>query len=123
MLSPYFAGQLLVFARAVVNEHKKRLSRQYPPASKVGEYPARRTGNLRRSTVAWPTGPGRVSTIQQTGQAAVGYLDRAFYGVILETKLRRLSLADTVADVIRTRVKGGRLPAGVVWRHDKRTLG
>lgn len=118
-LSPYFAGQLLAFARACVNEHKRRLSVQYPPASVPGEYPARRTGNLRRSTVARPKS---VATIQSTGVIRIGYLDRAFYGVILETKMRRLSFADTVADVIQTRVKGGRLPKGVTWRSDGETL-
>lgn len=124
MLSPYFAGQLLLLARAVANEHKKRLSVPYPPASRPGQYPRRRTGNLRRSTVVWPGGTGRVAAVRATKQVAVGYLDRAFYGVILESpKFGRKSLAATVADVIRTRVKGGRLPAGVTWISDGRTLG
>lgn len=123
MLSRYFAGQLVILARAVVNEHKKRISRQYPPASRPGQYPARRTGNLRRSTVAWPRGGSAVDAVRETKQVAVGYLDRAFYGVILEARMGRRSLADTVADVIAMRVKGGKLPPGVVWRSDGRTLG
>lgn len=123
MLSSYFAGQLALLARAVVNEHKKRISRPYPPASRPGQYPARRTGNLRRSTVAWPRGPGRIDAIRQTKQVAVGFLDRAFYGVILEVKMGRKGLAETIDHVIRTRVKGGRLPSGVVWRRTGGTLG
>ncbi len=111
---------MLLFARAVVNEHKKRISRQYPPASRPGQYPARRTGNLRRSTVVRPISR---ATVQRTKAVSVGFLDRAFYGVILEVKMGRLGLAKTIDDVIRTRVKGGRLPSGVVWRRTAGTLG
>ena len=117
-VSPHLAGQLLLFARAVVNEHKRRLSRQYPPASVRGEYPARRTGNLWRSTVARPLS---AQLIQRTGRVAVGYLDRAFYGVILKAK-GRLSLDETIVDVIRTRVRGGALPRGIVWTRNDATF-
>lgn len=119
MLSPYFAGQMLLFVRAVVNEHKLRISRQYPPASRPGQYPARRTGNLRRSTVARPLSVGMIQT---TRQVEVGFLDKAFYGVILEAKMGRLGLAKTIDDVIRTRVQGGRLPSGVTWRRNNATI-
>jgi hypothetical protein len=120
-LSPYFAREMLKLARAVVNEHKKRISRQYPPASRKGEYPARRSGNLRRSTVVRPL-PLSVATVRVRGTIKVGFLDRAWYGVHLEANMGRLGMAKTIEDVIRTRVKGGRLPKGVVWRRNNATF-
>lgn len=118
-VSPYFAGQMLKFARAVVNEHRLRISRQYPPASKPGEYPARRTGNLRRSTVARPLS---VATVAATGQVKIGFLERAWYGVILEYDAGRTGLGQTIQDVIKSRVKGGKLPPNIRWTRNRETL-
>lgn len=119
MLSEYVASQLLILARACVNEYKARISRQYPPASRPGEYPARRTGNLRRSTVVRPIS---VAQIRQTGIVSVGQQDRAWYGVWLETMMGRAGMAKVVMDVIQSRVAGGRLPKGIVWRRDNSTF-
>ena len=51
--------------------------------------------------------PASVAAIRGTKQVAVGFLDAAFYGQILEAKMGRLGLAKTIDDVIRTRAKGG----------------
>lgn len=63
-----------------------------------------------------------VAKIQATGQVAVGVLERAWYGVILEYDMDRLGWARTVSDVIQTRVKGGRLPKGVTWTRSRATF-
>ena len=118
-VSPYFAGQMLKFARAVVNEHRKRLDIPYPPASKPGEYPRKRTGNLKRSTVVRPLSVAEVSS---SGQVKIGFLERAYYGVILEYEMGRTGLGKTIQDIIRTRVKGGRLPNGITWTRTRSTL-
>lgn len=111
---------MLKFARAVVNEHKEQLGVPYPPSSRPGEFPRRRTGNLRKSTVVRPI---RVDEIRRTGQVKVGFLERAFYGEILEYSMDRMGLSASIDKVIRTRVKGGRLPQGLNWiRHPYKTL-
>lgn len=130
-VSPYFAGQLLKFARLVVQTHKERISTQYQgslargggggyrESSKPGEYNWRRTGNLRRSTVVRPRS---VAAVASTGQVSVGFLQRAWYGVTLEYEMQRLGLGKTIEDVIKTRVKGGQLPKGVTWTRNRETL-
>jgi len=48
----------------------------------------------------------------------IGYLQRAFYGVILEFDMDRKSLADTINGLL-----GGRsLPDGLTWTRDRSTL-
>lgn len=118
-ISPYFAGQLLKFARLVVNDYRESISRQYPPASKKGQFPARRTGNLRRSTVVRPRS---VAEVAATGQVKVGFLQRAWYGVVLEYEMDRVGLNASVEKILRTRVKGGALPKGVTWTRNRETL-
>ena len=118
-ISPYLAGQLLKFARAVVDTFRDRANRQYPPASRPGQYPAKRTGNLRRFTESRPMS---VAQIAATGQVRVGHMERAFYGVILEYDMDRKGLGAAVAEVIKTRVKGGKLPAGIRWTRTRDTL-
>lgn len=102
-------------ARAVQAEHRRRLSVAYPPASKRGQYPAKRTGNLRDS-IAFR--PGDAKAIQVTGSLRMAYLRRAFYGNILEIEMGRTSLADTIADVLADTKIGRKATAfGVRWTH------
>lgn len=42
-------------ALAIVKQHKKDINTKYPPASQPGTFPARRTGNLRKSVSMNPT--------------------------------------------------------------------
>lgn len=111
-LSAYLASRMLLFARAVANAHKQALATPYPPSSKPGQYPRRRTGNLKRSTVVRPIS---VSEIQRTGKVSVGFLDRAYYGEILEYEMGRTGLGATIEKIIGSRVAGGRLPKGINW--------
>lgn len=82
----------LLAANAIRAEHMKRLSRAFPPASARGEYPRRRTGNLRSGIIVTKVGKGY----------EIGYADRAFYGAILELKLGRLGIRHTAVDVFLT---------------------
>lgn len=130
-ISPHMAGQLLLFARAVVNEHKKRISTQYQgslargggggyrESSHPGEYNWRRTGNLIRSTVVRPISAAQVKA---SGQVQVGFLERAWYGVVLEYDMHRLGLGKTIEDMIKAKMPGGKLPKGVTWTRDRATI-
>lgn len=69
-------------------EHKRDLSKTYPPASKPGQFPAARTFNLRDSVVVVPIPNGY----------RVGYLVNAEYIVWL-VKRGRKALLDTVTRV------------------------
>lgn len=95
------AIELYKFLRRVVREHKKRLSILYPPSSLPGEYPRMRTGNLRRS-VGFTPGTAR-EIARNGGSARMAYWRRAYYGNILEIKMNRLSLADTIRDLLSAR--------------------
>lgn len=86
--------------------HTQALSRSYPPASKVGEYPRARTFNLRSSVLYEPTSVGEVA---KTLTVKMGLAQRAFYGVILELKRRRKGL---VATLKKTRATLRRLVRG-----------
>jgi hypothetical protein len=63
-----------------------------------------------------------VAQIAATGQVRIGFLERAWYGVRLEYDMGRLGLGKTIEDVIRTRVKGGKLPKGMTWTRTRGTL-
>lgn len=87
------ARALLAVADEVANAHVEDLSRKiYPPASRPGQYAAKRTGNLANSVRARPR---TIETIKRGRTVAVGYLKRAFYGDILVEKMDRKGPADT----------------------------
>lgn len=64
------------------NEHRKNINRPYPPASTPGEFPARRTGNLRDGTLLEV----------EPNKATVSY--NVFYWVFLH-RSGRLMLGET----------------------------
>lgn len=72
---------------------KRNLNRQYPPASREEEFPARRTGNLQRNVGYEPTDPLAVGRL---GRIKFGFGAAAFYGAILELFRNRLGLRETV---------------------------
>ena len=75
-------GQLLLAAAAHVQGNLQRaLSISYPPASKTGEYPHWRTGNLRASVMIEPRD---VRQIGKDREVKVGFAQQGFYGGILE---------------------------------------
>lgn len=61
----------------------------YPPASKVGEFPHWRTGNLVNSVMYDPTDP---ATVGRERRIRIGYSIAAPYGAILEAVMGRLGL-------------------------------
>lgn len=77
--------RLLAAAVLLQAEHKRDLSRTFPPASQPGQFPAARTLNLRDS----------VTVVPIPGGHRVGYLANAGYVVFLAGRGRR-TLIDTV---------------------------
>lgn len=69
-------------------EHKRDLSKTFPPASTPGQFPAARTLNLRDS----------VTVVEIPGGFRVGYLPSASYVVPLAARGRR-TLTDTAARI------------------------
>lgn len=85
---PRIAGmarqRLIAAASLLVGEHKRDLSKTFPPASVPGQYPAARTLNLRDS----------VGVQEVPDGFRVGYLPGAFY-VLFLAKRGRLTVEDT----------------------------
>lgn len=114
-MNTHQAGLIFRLAQTVQEEHRRRLSVPYPPASRKGEYPHRRSGNLGNS-IAFR--PDSAKAVMVTGSLRMAYLRRAFYGNILEIEMNRTSLADTIADVlVGTKVGRQATAAGVRWTH------
>lgn len=84
--------RLLAAAVLLQAEHKRDLSKTFPPASSPGQFPAARTFNLRDSVAVVPIKDGY----------RVGYLANAAYIVWL-VKRGRLGIIDTLQR-IRPRV-------------------
>jgi hypothetical protein len=96
-------GELLIRAAvAAQSELTTALGRSYPPASRPGEFPARRTGNL-QSAVMYE--PANVEAAGRQRRVRVGYAARAWYGAILELKRGRKGLRDVLA-AVAARIKG-----------------
>lgn len=81
--------RLLAAAVLLQAEHKRDLSKTYPPASKPGQYPAARTLNLRDAVTVIPIKNG----------FRVGYLVNAAYIVHLVAR-GRLGLLDTAQRIM-----------------------
>lgn len=92
-LQDQLGKSLLLAAVVVQSEMKKSLNTPYPPASKPGEFPHYRTGNLRESIVIDPSTPAECAAL---GRVRIGYAKRAHYGAILEVARQRLGLVATV---------------------------
>ena len=56
MLDRLVADRVQRVATVLVVEHKKDLAKPFPVASKPGQYPAKRTGNLQQDVVTEPVG-------------------------------------------------------------------
>ena len=79
------AGQLLIVAAITIeSELQTKLSRSYPPASKRGEYPARRTGNLMNSPMHLPE---PVAEVGKAGQLRMGWADSEIASCRLKIKI------------------------------------
>jgi hypothetical protein len=73
--------------------HRQSLSKTFPPASKIGQYPAARTFNLRDSVTYQP---GTLAEIGKELKVKLGYFEHAWYGARLELKMGRLGLEHTM---------------------------
>lgn len=99
-MSRRVAFRLNQIATQSVAELRKELDRPYPPASRPGEFPRKRTGRLRNS-VRWV--PLRL--IGGNYGVAVMYDAEGFYGNILIEQGRK-GPADVVERVARSMVAG-----------------
>lgn len=110
-------NDLLAAAKSIVSDHRQHLlMRSYPPkpASRPGEYPKYRTGNLARSiSHKWRNAQKTIIDI--------GYSDRnaptgnpAVYSQIL-ADWGRLSLPDTASSIGKIESISG---FEIVWKHD-----
>jgi hypothetical protein len=94
------ANRLLAAAQLLKDTHQFRLATRFPPASKSGQYPRYRTGNLYRACTYEPKSPTEVARTQQVEV----YVDQA--KAPYDQKLidsGRLGLDDTM-EAIRPRV-------------------
>lgn len=101
MLKAEMARRLATAAILFVNEHQKRLNKSNPyphnNPSKPGEYPKKRTGFLQKSVTFQPT---NLPELERTLSLKLGYDANAFYGAVLEVRMRRLGLVKTLTDML-----------------------
>lgn len=91
------ARSILRAATFFADAHKGLLSvgnpRPYKTPSVPGQYPKVRTGALKKGTQYFPR---QLAQVKREGRVRVGYLQSVFYGLVLELKLRRLGLLETL---------------------------
>lgn len=81
--------RLIAAAALLVAEHKRDLSKTFPPASSPGQYPAARTFNLRDS----------VTAVEIPNGVRVGYLANASY-ILPLVRRGRLGILDTATRIM-----------------------
>ena len=84
------AERLLAALKVLQKLAKEAFGEHYPPASRPGQFPRRRTGNLQRNILIIPDTVSEIVRRQLTG--GLGYGPRAPYGPILEDHRKRLGL-------------------------------
>jgi len=99
------ARELIAIGKAIRDQHKRNLGRQYPPASRPGQYPARRTGSLKNGIFF---DPEKLSRISRNGNAriTIGYSNKNakpqknpyWYGPHLVNNRGRKGIVDTMAE-------------------------
>jgi hypothetical protein len=94
MLDGLVAQRVNRVASVLVIEHKRELSKPYPQSSKPGEFPARRTGNLRSDVKTEPLGKHAWR---------VGYAGRAPYILRLAALGRDTVLTSAGANLAKLR--------------------
>lgn len=98
------AKLVLAAAAELASEHQADLGKQYPPASRPGEFPARRTGNL-QSAVSWE--PQTVAgVIAKRFEVRVGYRRKADY-IRWLAKRDRKWLIDTAKRILDRLLRRG----------------
>ena len=87
----------LLRAAVYVQTHlMQRLNKPYPPASKPGQYPAKRTGHGQAGVLYEPESIDEVARRQAV---KIGYVENVFYMGILEAFKERLGLVKTMKDL------------------------
>ena len=93
---------LLEIGRNLRQAHKQNLSRPYPPASKVGQYPRKRTGSLQRGIYCDPESGQRIANSRRkTITIGYGIKDRKanktphLYGPHLVNNMARKGIINT----------------------------
>jgi hypothetical protein len=94
---------LLEIGRNLRQAHKQNLSTKYPPASKPGEYPRRRSGSLQRGIYCDPESGQRIANSRRkTITIGYGIKDRTspnkaphLYGPHLVNNMARKGIIDT----------------------------
>lgn len=93
---------LLEIGRNLRQAHKQNLSRPYPPASRVGEYPRKRTGSLQRGIYCNPESSARIAK-SRSKSVTIGYGMKAssrgkrpdLYGPHLVNNMARKGIINT----------------------------
>lgn len=88
------AERLLAALKELQKLAKEAFGKAYPPASKPGQYPRKRTGNLVRNLIIVPNTAAEI--VRRQLHAGLGYGRRAPYGKILEDHRARLGLKEIV---------------------------
>lgn len=91
------ANRLAAAAIFYIGQHQARLNRAFPPASRPGQYPAKRTGFGQKSVRMVPF---QISEIERTLVIQVGYDALAPYMPRLEVLYARLGLQNTLAELV-----------------------
>jgi len=99
------ARELIAIGKAIRDQHKRNLGRQYPPSSRPGQYPARRTGSLKNGIFF---DPEKLSRISRNGNAriTIGYSNKNskpgknpyWYGPFLVNNRRRKGIVNTMQE-------------------------
>lgn len=93
------SGAGLLRAAVYVQSHlMQRLNKPYPPASKPGDYPAKRTGHGQAGVVYEPED---AQTVARRQGVKIGYVENVFYMGLLEAFKARLGLKQTVEDLAK----------------------
>ena len=93
---------LLEIGRNLRQAHKQNLSKKYPPASRPGEYPRRRSGSLQRGIYCNPESSDRIAK-SRSKSVTIGYGMKAskqgkkpyLYGPHLVNNMERKGIRNT----------------------------
>lgn len=97
------AENMINAAKYFARVHSQRLSVPNPPphrnSSAPGEYPRSRSGKLAASVYFWPSSAQPLLNAKKVMEVFIGYRKEAFYGGILERRMRRLGLQKTMESI------------------------
>lgn len=99
------AERMIDAAKYFAGVHSQRLSvpnpAPYKNSSSPGQYPRSRSGKLASSVVVTPGSIQPLLKAKKEMTVSVGYKPEAFYGTILEKRMRRLGLKRTMESIAK----------------------